>query len=203
MNNHFLKSILFLTTAALTAVVPFLAAAQSPKVQAARDALELQVQKPDAVEDTATRVASLKTIIRLTQGEAQDAISKLNLLIGDDDLIISSAAEALLARANALEVHTELLNRQISQDKITDDQVSQIASSLKSWRQEVFEGVIKQSLDLTLIDQGGDVLLTAMRRLDKVGLDVSILQRNLGEPAKVLLPRMDLATKLLARAQSS
>jgi hypothetical protein len=81
--------------------------------------------------------------------------------------------------------------------------VAAIAAALKVWRQDVFDAVIKQSLDLALIKQGSDVLLAALRRLDKVGLDVSLLQKSLGEPAKVLLPRMDVATKLLARAQAS
>jgi hypothetical protein len=202
MNKKLSKNILF-TAASFLAVVPFFANAQSPKIQAARDVVELQVQKTTVIEDPASRIASLKAIIRLTQEEAQETVKKLSLLVGSDDLTISSAAEALLLRANALAIYAELLNRQIDQEGVTDEQVAQIASSLKTWRQEVFEGVIKQSMDLSLISQGGEVLLTAMRRLDKVGLDVSILQRNLGEPAKVLLPRMDLATKLLARAQSS
>ncbi len=205
-----LLSVLF--AAAVTAVLPFsIASAQSPKVQAARDAAQVQINKvvstttPAAVpiEDFATRRATAISIVNLTVTEATDAATKLDPLQKSADPMLAQATGALTPLVRGYQAYAQLLQTQLKRPTLTDDQLSQIAGSLGEWRKEVYDPGMRQALDALLLSQGADVLATASHRFEKIKTDVLTLQRMFGSSANVLTPHLELAKKYIGAAADS
>jgi len=198
---------------AAAAALPFNSAlAQSPSVQAARDAAQQQIDKvvapvaaPDAApaDDFASRLAAAVSIVDLTVTEATDAAAKLDPLTKSTDPALAQAASELLPLVRGYQAYAQLLQTQLRRPTLTDDQLSEIAGSLGQWRKKLYDPGMHQALDAILLAQGSDVLNTAQRRFEKVKADVITLQRSFGANANALAPHLDSAKRYIGNAQNS
>lgn len=190
-----MKIVSALTTALLAGALPVLqVAAQSPEVQAARDQVERstgQLSTPQAPTpaEIAARKATLVDILDLTKAELADLMSEQKLgsvSISDNPALVALAAE-LFPRLRLSQQYVQLIAEQTERVDIDADELVQIAADFKTWREEVYDPLVKQVFSVLLVNQGAGVLATAQRRLERVTTDVKRLQLTLGAEANVLL----------------
>lgn len=199
--------------AAITlAAAPFTALAQSPDVQAARDAVKNQIEKvtPPSAKTVAvpadtleSRIAAARSITDLAIAETKDALSekKLAALALSPDSYLASVSKALIPRIRAYQAYAQLVRDQLSREGLSEDELKQIAASLIQWHESVYGPGMRQTLNLSLVDQGGDALRTANKRFERVLADVAVLQRLMGEEAQQLISMLESARDYLIDAQ--
>jgi hypothetical protein len=185
--------------AAIVAALPSYASAQSPEVQAARDA----VKAAPVTDEFSQRLTAATSIVELGITEAKETIKKLNELTDSSDPLIAHAANDLTPFIIANQAYGELVRTQLRQPSISEDQLQAIAGSLKGWREQVYDPSMAQALNLALLNQGGSILSTAQKRLAKIKADVSVLQRAYGKDAQAIVSHFDLATKYSEKAAKS
>lgn len=189
------------TFALLAGVFPSqYALAQSPEIKAARSSVLSTTAAP--VETVEKSQKAIMSVLDLTATELADLLSdpKLGAVIGGSDAGLASSARDLKKRLTMYQNYVGALRRQVLHAGQSVKMLGLVAADLNLWRERVYNPAIRQAFNVVLVAQGNDVLLTALRRLERVTSDVKKLQISHGTAANPLLPPFEKAKDHLASA---
>lgn len=184
--------------------------AQSPAVQEARQAAKEQIEKVIEQDEQAASVVkreplneqikTVSSILSVMESEIVDVAGKLERATQAKDADLAQASSVLLLRVRLYEAHLGLLRNQITGEDVSEARLQSIVDALKVWQSEIYEPIMRQALDASLLEQGHDALATVTTRLERVYADVVALTKNSSSEGKQLLNHFDAASKQVQRA---
>lgn len=168
-------------------------------VEEVRDRLETLITAKDSgtTDDRALRIETFKKVIAVATAEAIDMKAKLVALPITDTQLALWRTDSIARIDAALLFYTTQLDA--IADIAADEPIAKIkerAEQFKEWRTEHYITAANEAKDYLLMTQLEQAIATATKRVEKIALDVTILQ-------KARVKGVVYITKLLTKASSS